>query len=127
MGQVKILLNSLGYNDIGQLISGLFQLFLGTVIWQCLALSLWHLFEGLIAVFAINFYKVAILFLYEKNSKSSHKFYNCRSFDIPKPIFGKKMSRGTSPHLGCHVRVDRIKIGLGGQNWHICKTSGVVL
>jgi len=23
-----------------------------------------------------------------------------------------------TPHLGCHVSVDRIKIGLGGQNCH---------
>jgi len=26
-----------------------------------------------------------------------------------------------APHLG-HVSVDRVKIGIGGQNCHICKT-----
>jgi len=29
-----------------------------------------------------------------------------------------------APHLGCHVSVDRVKIDIGGQNCHICKTYG---
>jgi len=32
-----------------------------------------------------------------------------------------------APHLGCHVSVDRVKIGFGGQNCHKCKTYGAVL
>jgi len=32
-----------------------------------------------------------------------------------------------APHLGCHVSVDRVKIGLGGQNCHGYKTLGTVL
>jgi len=27
-----------------------------------------------------------------------------------------------APHLGCHVSVDRVKIDIGGQNCHRCKT-----
>jgi len=27
-----------------------------------------------------------------------------------------------APHLGCHVNVDQVKIDLGGQNGHMCKT-----
>jgi len=27
-----------------------------------------------------------------------------------------------APHIGCHVNVDQVKIGLGGQNCHMCKT-----
>jgi len=27
-----------------------------------------------------------------------------------------------APHLGCHVSVDRVKIGLDGQNCNKCKT-----
>jgi len=32
-----------------------------------------------------------------------------------------------APHLGCHVSVDRVKIDIGGQNYHRCKTKGAVL
>jgi len=27
-----------------------------------------------------------------------------------------------APHLGCHVSVERVKIDIGGQNCHKCKT-----
>jgi len=27
-----------------------------------------------------------------------------------------------APHLGSHVNVDRVKIDIGGQNCHRCKT-----
>jgi len=27
-----------------------------------------------------------------------------------------------TPHLECHVSVDRVKIDIGGQNCHKCKT-----
>jgi len=34
----------------------------------------------------------------------------------------KKIKQHVTPHLGCHVSVDRVKIGLWGQNCHMCKT-----
>jgi len=27
-----------------------------------------------------------------------------------------------APHLECHISVDRVKIGIEGQNCHRCKT-----
>jgi len=38
---------------------------------------------------------------------------------LVKKIIKKK---NVAPHLGCHVSIDRVKIGLEGQNCHKCKT-----
>ena len=63
-----------------------------------------------------NFHEVAILAAKKKTTKPPPKFCNCSSFGPQ----GKK--KHVAPHLGCHVSIDQVKIGLGGQYCHRCKT-----
>jgi len=56
----------------------------------------------------------------KKTTKRPPKFCICSSFG---PQSKKKIKKKhVAPHLRCHVNVNRIKIGIGGQNCHRCKT-----
>jgi len=56
----------------------------------------------------------------KKTTKLPPKFCNCSNFG---PQGKKKIKiKHVAPHSGCHISVDRVKIGLGGQNCHMCKT-----
>jgi len=58
----------------------------------------------------------------KKNYKTAPKFCNGDSFGPQ----GKR-KKHVAPHLGCHISVDRAKIGLGGPKLPHVQNLGAVL